>query len=72
VLRCRELSEQASDVLEMTRRNRTAAWLHDMVCRDWRRYVQQLRLTVGAVARMRRTPSPVEASRVLTALGRER
>ncbi len=66
MLTCREMSEQASEVLEgrVGWRRRLAAQLHTMMCVHCRRYYRQLRLTIDAVGRMRRSAARSDASAV--------
>lgn len=53
MLSCREMSEQASELLEgrASGVQRAAAWLHLSMCRHCRRYFRQMRLTIETLRR---------------------
>lgn len=70
MLSCREMSEQASEILAGRAgwRTRLAAQLHTMMCNYCRRYYRQLRLTIATVQRARCTDSPRDTSRVVDAI----
>jgi predicted anti-sigma-YlaC factor YlaD len=67
MLSCREMSEQASELLEGRAPGvrRAAAWLHLAMCRHCRRYFRQMRLTIETLRRAGPTRPPFDPERVL-------
>jgi len=61
MLNCRQATEKASALLdgELTRSERWALRLHLMICHHCRRYLRQLRLTLGAVRRLAGAAEPI-------------
>ena len=57
MLNCKDVHDHASDYLDkrLSKRKRLAIWMHVMMCSHCRRFMQQLRLTVGALQNIRRT-----------------
>lgn len=62
MLSCREATARASALLDdsLTRRERWGLQLHLMMCRNCRRYLDQLRLTVESLKRL--SQSPIESA----------
>jgi predicted anti-sigma-YlaC factor YlaD len=67
MLSCREMSEQASELLEgrASRVQRAAAGLHLAMCRHCRRYFRQMRLTIESLRRAGPARPSFDAERVL-------
>jgi hypothetical protein len=70
MLSCRQMSEQASELIEgrTSWRARMSARLHTFMCQHCRRYFRQLRLTIATLHRLRKPRAPVDPARVLAAL----
>lgn len=67
MLSCREMSEQASELLESRapRSQRAAAWLHLAMCRHCRRYFRQMRLTIDTLCHAGWSHPSVDPEKVL-------
>jgi anti-sigma factor RsiW len=58
MLRCQDVAEQTSDYVDGTLNwhRRLAIWLHMMLCDACRRYVRQMRATIGLLRTMGARP----------------
>ena len=72
MLSCREMAEQASDLIEGRApwRVRASARLHLFLCRYCSRYFHQLRLTMGSVRGMKPAEPAVDVEKVISAIER--
>ncbi len=72
MLKCRELSERASEILEgrLSWRAGMPARVHLMMCRHCRQYFRQLELTVGLIRGVQRRSAPADALRELQVIDR--
>ncbi len=70
MLKCRQMSEQASDLIEgrASWRERMSARVHTMMCDHCQRYFRQLRLTITTLHRLRKPHPPIDAVGVLAAI----
>ena len=60
MLTCKQVSDTASDLLEgpTTLTQRIQLRLHVMICKYCRRYLKQLRLSMGVVSKSASAPAP--------------
>ena len=60
MLTCKQVSDTASDLLEgpTTLTQRIKLRLHVMICKYCRRYLEQLRLSMGVVSKSGSAPAP--------------
>jgi predicted anti-sigma-YlaC factor YlaD len=72
MLKCRDMAEQASEILDgrATWRERLPARVHLMMCLHCRRYFRQIKLTIKLIRRMRHADARVDATGVLQAIDR--
>jgi predicted anti-sigma-YlaC factor YlaD len=72
MLKCREMSELASDFLEgqVPWTVRIAAQWHLVICPNCRRYFRQLRLTIETIRRVRPREAAVNTEKVLAEIDR--
>lgn len=58
MLRCRDVEQQASEYLdqELTPLLQLRFRMHLLICRNCRRYIQQLRLTVSSLKQLKPAP----------------
>ncbi len=72
MLSCREMSEQASELLEehVPRLQRAAAWLHLAMCRHCRRYFRQMRLTIDTLRRVGPSHPPIDPGQLIQSIER--
>lgn len=74
MLNCREATQRASALLDnsLSTRERLGLTLHLMVCRNCRRYLRQLQLTVASLKGLIRLQTdPADAAARATRLARE-
>lgn len=67
MLSCKQITEQACDYLEkhLTFRQRLQVWLHLLICHHCRRYIRQIRSTVGCLHSHRKSVSDQQAEEIV-------